>query len=60
MAAPALQPVRRIAVGVTVCDPVDPAVTGFDMVLARDTPNGQGRQDLSTTGAQLSRCRSSA
>jgi hypothetical protein len=40
---------RRIAVGVTVCDPSDPAVTGFDVVLARDTPQGQGRRDLSAT-----------
>lgn len=28
---------RRIAVGVSVIDPTDPAVTGFDCVLARDT-----------------------
>lgn len=42
-------PCRRIAVGVTVCDPADPAVTGFDVVLARDTPKGQGRWDLSAT-----------
>ncbi|MET7683345.1 polysaccharide pyruvyl transferase family protein [Streptomyces sp. NPDC005423] len=27
---------RRIAVGVSVVDPADPAVTGFDQVLARD------------------------
>jgi len=37
---------RRIAVGVTVLDPSDPAVSGFDAVLARDTPTGPGRRDL--------------
>lgn len=49
MAAPPLQPVppdrsRRHRVR-----PVRSAVTGFDVVLARDTPQGQGRRDLSTT-----------
>lgn len=39
----------RIAVGVTVLDPSDPAVTGFDAVLARDTLAGQGRRDLAAT-----------
>ena len=28
-------PLRRIAVGVTIIDPADPAYTGFDLVLAR-------------------------
>jgi hypothetical protein len=37
---------RRIAVGVTVLDPSDPAVTGFDVVLARDTPHQRGHRDL--------------
>lgn len=44
----------RIAVGVTVIDPTDPSVTGFDRVLARDTvtPDGEAgpaRLDLSAT-----------
>lgn len=37
---------RRIAVGVTVLDPSDPAVTGFDVVLVRDTSKQRGRRDL--------------
>jgi hypothetical protein len=37
---------RRIAVGVSVIDPADPAVTGFDLVLARDG-RGEFRRDLS-------------
>lgn len=32
-------------------DPSDPAVTGFDVVLARDTPQGQGRRDLAATAS---------
>lgn len=43
---------RRIAVGVTVIDPADPAVTGFDHVLARDgaaaDPADPPRRDLSS------------
>lgn len=31
---------RRVAVGVSVIDPDDPAVTGFDAVLPRDGPGG--------------------
>ncbi|MFG2091568.1 MULTISPECIES: polysaccharide pyruvyl transferase family protein [unclassified Spirillospora] len=38
---------RRIAVGVSVIDPDDPAVTGFDAVLARDAPAAGPRPDLS-------------
>ncbi|GGV22161.1 polysaccharide pyruvyl transferase [Actinomadura cremea] len=38
---------RRVAVGVSVVDPDDPAVTGFDAVLARDAPAAGPRQDLS-------------
>lgn len=37
---------RRVAVGVSVIDPDDPAVTGFDAVLARDAPAAGPRQDL--------------
>jgi hypothetical protein len=37
---------RRIAVGVSVIDPADPAVTGFDLVLARDGAGGPPRRDL--------------
>ncbi|MGA6167802.1 polysaccharide pyruvyl transferase family protein [Amycolatopsis magusensis] len=36
---------RRIAAGVSVIDPADPAVTGFHQVLARDEPGG-ARPDL--------------
>jgi hypothetical protein len=38
---------RRIAVGVSVIDPDDPAVTGFDTVLARDRAGAPPRPDLS-------------
>jgi hypothetical protein len=38
---------RRIAVGVSVLDPDDPAVTGFHTVLARDRPGAPPRPDLS-------------
>jgi hypothetical protein len=38
---------RRIAVGVTVLDPADPAVTGFDLVVARDGPGREPQVDLS-------------
>ncbi|GAA4488726.1 polysaccharide pyruvyl transferase family protein [Actinoallomurus oryzae] len=37
---------RRIAVGVSVIDPRDPAVTGFDVVLARDAPDAAPHRDL--------------
>jgi len=40
---------HRIAVGVSVVDPADPAVTGFDRVLARDAPGRPGRRDLSAS-----------
>ncbi|WP_410673968.1 polysaccharide pyruvyl transferase family protein [Amycolatopsis sp. cmx-4-68] len=43
---------RRIAVGVSVPDPGDPAVTGFHRVLARDAA-GEARPDLSL-GAKAS------
>jgi hypothetical protein len=39
----------RIAVGVSVIDPGDPAVTGFHQVLARDAPGMAGRLDLAAT-----------
>lgn len=38
---------RRIAVGVSVVDPDEPAVTGFDVVLPRDAPGEEARLDLS-------------
>jgi hypothetical protein len=38
---------RRIAIGVSVTDPDDPAVTGFHTVLARDEPGAPPRPDLS-------------
>jgi hypothetical protein len=37
---------RRVAVGVSVVDPDDPAATGFDAVLARDAPGAAPRVDL--------------
>jgi hypothetical protein len=37
---------RRIAVGVSVIDPGDPAVTGFDVILPRDAPDAGVRRDL--------------
>jgi hypothetical protein len=40
---------RRIAVGVTVVDPSDAAVTGFDVVLARDIAARAGHRDLAST-----------
>ncbi|HZP52712.1 polysaccharide pyruvyl transferase family protein [Actinocrinis sp.] len=39
---------RRIAVGVSVLDPRDPAVTGFDTIIARDAPDVTSRLDLAT------------
>lgn len=38
---------RRIAVGVSVIDPSDPAATGFDVILPRDAPDTVPRRDLS-------------
>jgi hypothetical protein len=38
---------RRIAIGVSVPDPDDPAVTGFHTVLLRDRPGTPPRSDLS-------------
>lgn len=37
---------RRIAVGVSVIDPRDPAAAGFEMIIARDAPDASPRQDL--------------
>jgi hypothetical protein len=37
---------RRIAIGVSVIDPNDPAAAGFDHILARDAPGVTPRQDL--------------
>ncbi|TDB84687.1 polysaccharide pyruvyl transferase family protein [Actinomadura sp. KC216] len=41
----------RIAVGVSVLDPDDPAVKGFDTVLARDAPEAVPRPDLAALAA---------
>jgi hypothetical protein len=38
---------RRIAVGVSVVDPGEPAGTGFDVILPRDAPGRPPRRDLS-------------
>lgn len=40
---------RRIAVGVTIIDPADDAVTGFHRVLARDGGTQPDRRDLSSS-----------
>ncbi|WP_406725690.1 polysaccharide pyruvyl transferase family protein [Streptomyces sp. GD-15H] len=40
---------RRIAVGVSVIDPRSPAVTGFDLVLARDGARAPAEPDLAAT-----------
>lgn len=40
---------RRIAVGVSVIDPADPAVRGFHRVLARDAPGSRAWPDLSAS-----------
>jgi hypothetical protein len=37
---------RRVAVGVSVIDPADPAVTGFHAVIPRDAPGEPARCDL--------------
>ena len=39
----------RVAVGVSVIDPAEPAVTGFHQVIARDAPGTAGRLDLAAT-----------
>jgi Polysaccharide pyruvyl transferase len=36
----------RIAVGVSVVDPADPAAAGFDLILARDAPGAVAHRDL--------------
>ena len=41
----------RIAVGVSVLDPRDPAVAGFQHVIARDVAGAGGRRDLAATAA---------
>ena len=46
---------RRIAVGVTVIDPADPAVTGFDVVLARDHGPSTSVRDLATAAVASAR-----
>ncbi|MES9523601.1 polysaccharide pyruvyl transferase family protein [Streptomyces capoamus] len=40
---------RRLAAGVSVVDPADPAVTGFHTVVARDGAGAPGRRDLAAT-----------
>ncbi len=42
---------RRVAVGVTVIDPADPAVTGFDLLLARDGDRFPPVRDLAAVTA---------
>lgn len=44
----------RIAIGVSVIDPADPAVTGFHRVLARDGPESAPRPDLATVAPMAS------
>jgi hypothetical protein len=39
---------RRVAVGVSVIDPADPAVAGFHVILARDSPGEPPTGDLAT------------
>ncbi|MHC3469811.1 polysaccharide pyruvyl transferase family protein [Streptomyces sp. 7R007] len=43
----------RIAVGTSVVEPGSPAVTGFDLVLARDAPGTPPAQDLSARAPAL-------
>lgn len=45
---------RRIAVGVTVIDPADPAVTGFNLVLARDSDACPPVRDLAAAAVAAS------
>lgn len=42
---------RRLAVGVSVLDPADPAVTGFHAVVPRDAPATVPRRDLAARSA---------
>lgn len=42
---------RRIAVGVSVLDPEDPAAAGFDTIIARDAPDSTPTLDLSAAPA---------
>lgn len=44
----------RIAVGTSVVDPADPAVTGFHRVLARDAPGRDPLRDLSASAPPVS------
>lgn len=44
----------RIAVGVSVLDPADPAVAGFHQVIARDRPQSPPRPDLATVAPMVS------
>jgi hypothetical protein len=37
---------RRVAIGVSVIDPADPAAAGFDVILARDSPGAPPTGDL--------------
>ncbi|HEU5355952.1 MAG TPA: hypothetical protein VFU65_15875 [Actinocrinis sp.] len=39
---------RGIAIGVSILDPQDPAVAGFDVVIPRDAPDAAARLDLAT------------
>jgi hypothetical protein len=41
---------RRIAIGVSVIDPHDPAAAGFHLILARDAPGTPPRHDLAALG----------
>lgn len=44
----------RIAIGVSVIDPADPAVTGFHRIIARDQPAAAPRPDLATAAPAAS------
>jgi hypothetical protein len=37
---------RRVAIGVSVIDPADPAAAGFDVIIARDSPGSPPTGDL--------------
>ncbi len=39
---------RRVAIGVSVIDPADPAAVGFQVILARDSPQEQPTGDLAS------------
>jgi len=45
---------RRVAVGVSVLDPADPAVAAFDVVVPRDSPGRRGLPDLAARPATSS------